>query len=134
MLTLKNHTFAVLHGNDPVLKLLDNRVQSFFRFACKWKSDVAQSGPTAPLEMKTGRSVLRTDSIAASRHGINSTKEEFSSAAKKEVSRLGFAFCGPDLINVGNQARHIISLACTLFGPDILYRFLGVALSGESNM
>ena len=134
MLTLKNHTFAVLHGNDPVLKLLDNRVQSFFRFACKWKSDVAQSGPTAPLEMKTGRSVLRTDSIAASRHGINSTKEEFLSAAKKEVSRLGFAFCGPDLIDVGNQARNIISLACTLFGPDILYCFLGVALSGESNM
>ena len=122
---LSNHALAVLKGNDPVLKLLDNRVQSFFRFACKWKSDTASSGSTtAPLEMKTGRSILKgdNDDITA-RHGIKSTKKEFEVAAKKEVSRLGFGFFGSDLIMAGNDARGIISLACINFGQDILDRF-----------
>jgi len=123
--TLKNHTLAVLHGNDPVLKLLDNRVQSFFRFACKWKSEGASSEIKAPLEMKTGRSILLSDDTT--RHGMKSIKGEFSLAAKKEASRLGFAFFGPDLIEVGNDARSIITLACTNFGQDIISRFLDVA-------
>ncbi|KAL7539911.1 hypothetical protein ACHAXR_009701 [Thalassiosira sp. AJA248-18] len=127
VVTLKSHTLAVLHGNDPVLKLLDNRVQSFFRFSCKWKSDAATYETTAPLEMKTGRSILKTDNIAAARHGIKSTKGDFTLAAKREASRLGFAYFGSDLIEVGDEARTIISLACANYGPDILDRFLGVA-------
>ena len=76
--------------------------------------------------MKTGRSVFKeTDSIA-SRHGLKSTKDEFNLAAKKEASRLGFAFFGSDLIGVGDEARGIISLACTNYGEGILDRFMSV--------
>lgn len=126
LVTLKNHTLAVLHGNDPVLKLLDNRVQQFYRFACKWKSD---PGVTAPSEMKTGRS---TDGdISIPRHGIKSTKEEFSKAAKKETSRLGFGYFAKDLIDTGNVARNVISLGCKNYGHDILEKLLSA--DTESN-
>ena len=120
---LNNHARAVLHGNDPVLKLLDNRVQGFFRFACKWKPEAAASSTVAPLEMKTGRSVLKTDCDAAMRHGIKSTKEEFLLAASKEALRLGLAYFGSELVEVGNEARIIVSLACTNYGREILGRF-----------
>ncbi len=128
---LKNHTTAVLHGNDPVLKLLDNRVQSFFRFACKWKPDTASSsaGSTAPVEMKTGRTILKGsgDDVIA-RHGLKSTKEEFTIAAMKEALRLGFAYVGTsDLIKSSHEARGIIGLACTNYGHDVLDRFLCAA-------
>ena len=123
---LSNHTLAVLHGNDPVLKLLDNRVQGFFRFACKWKPDTAPSTPAAPPEMRTGRSA-RGDGDNAVRHGIKSTKGEFLSAAKKEASRLGFDDFASDLIDAGNEARGIINLACVNYGRDILDQFLTAA-------
>lgn len=128
---LKSHTLAVLRGNDPVLKLLDNRVQSFFRFACKWKPEHTLFGISAPLEMKTGRSIMKTEDDASLSHGIKSTKEEFLLAAKREASRLGFAYFGSELIEVGNEARCVISLACTNYARDILDRFLGVTTEGN---
>lgn len=127
---LRNHTLAVLHGNDPVLKLLDNRVNSFFRFACKWKSGAASSGTVAaPSDMQTGRSILKGNEVnaAATRHGIKSTKTVFLVAAKKEAMRLGFAYFGSELIDVGHEARNIICLACTNYGQDILASLLCAA-------
>jgi len=128
--TLKSHALAVIRGNDPVLKLLDNRVQSFFRFACKWKSENTSFCISAPLEMKTGRSIMKTEDDTSLSNGIKSTKEEFLLAAKREASRLGFAFFGSELIEVGNEARGVISLACTNYGRDILDRFFGVTTEG----
>lgn len=121
---LSNHTHAVLHGNDPVLKLLDNRIQGFFRFACRWKPC---GGNAAPPEMRTGRSTLGAGDDAVARHGIKSTKGEFLSAATREASRLGFADFACDLIDAGNEARGIINLACINYGRDILDRFLTAA-------
>jgi hypothetical protein len=122
---LRNHTLAVLHGNDPVLKLLDNRVQSFFRYACKWKP---MGTILVPLDMRTGRSTLsNSEDDAARQCGIPSTKDEFCIAAKKEALRLGFAdFCS-ELIDAGNAARGIVNLACVNFGEGILDRFLSAA-------
>ena len=128
--TLRNRALAVLNGDDPVLKLLDNRVRSFFRFACKWKSD--NSCTTVPLEMKTGRSVLKEGDTATA--AIPSTKQEFILAAEKEVLRLGFAYFGSDLIKAGNQARGIIALACKNYGRDILNRLLVADMEEENYM
>ena len=128
--TLRNRALAVLNGDDPVLKLLDNRVRSFFRFACKWKPD--NSCTTVPLEMKTGRSVLKEGDTATA--AIPSTKQEFILAAEKEVLRLGFAYFGSDLIKAGNQARGIIALACKNYGRDILNRLLVADMEEENYM
>ena len=117
--TLKHRALVVLNGDDPVLKLLDNRVRSFFRFACKWKPD--NSCTTVPLEMKTGRSVLKEGDTTTA---IPSTKAGFLLAAEKEVLRLGFAYFGSDLIKAGNKAQGIIALACKNYGRDILDRLL----------
>lgn len=127
--TLRNRALAVLNGDDPVLKLLDNRVRSFFRFACKWKPD--NSCTTVPLEMKTGRSVLKEGDTAPAEI---STKQEFILAAEKEVLRLGFAYFGSDLIKAGNQARGIIALACKNYGRDILSRLLVADMEEENYM
>jgi len=128
--TLRNRALAVLNGDDPVLKLLDNRVRSFFRFVCKWKPD--NSCTTVPLEMKTGRSVLKEGDTAPA--AIPSTKQEFILAAEKEVLRLGFAYFGSDLIKAGNQARGIIALACKNYGRDILNRLLVADMEEENYM
>jgi hypothetical protein len=122
---LKNHVLAVLQGNDPVLKLLDNRVRSFFSFACKWKS--GSNGPltTAQPSMKAGQSILKGDETGIQNNGIPSTKIEFSLAAQKEATRLGFAFFKSELVDAGDTSRRIISLACRIYG-DLLNRFLSV--------
>jgi hypothetical protein len=122
---LRNHSLAVLNGNDPVLKLLDNRVQSFFRYVCKWKSTRIV---LVPLDMRTGRSSLsNSDDVATRQCGIPSTKDEFYIAAKKEALRLGFAdFCS-ELIDAGKEACGIVNLACVNYGDGILDRFLCAA-------
>jgi len=121
--TLKNHALAVLRGSDPVLKLLDNRIRSYFRFACRWTPTKA-SGISAPTEMKTGRKIVKGDDNFVAHGGVASSKVEFSVAANKEAKRLGFAFVSSDLIAAGNQARLIISLVCSNYDRDVLGRLL----------
>ncbi len=123
--TLKNHALAVLRGNDPVLKLLDNRIRSYFRYACRWTPDAKSLGEiSASVEMKTGRKVLKGDDDFVARGGVASLKAEFSLAANKEAKRLGFAFVSSDLIAAGNKARLIISLVCSNYDRDVLGRLL----------
>lgn len=76
-----------------------------------------------PLEMQTGRNILKGggNDLQSCDPG-----KEYACAAKKEVSRLGFAFFGSDLMKVGNDARNILTLACNNYGKDILDRFLQV--------
>lgn len=116
--TLKNHALAVLRGSDPVLKLLDNRVRSYFRFACRWTPADKSVGISTPVEMKTGRNLTSTNHNPRD-SGITSSKAEFSLAANKEANRLGFGFVTSDLNEAGNRARLIISLACSNY-KDIL--------------
>ena len=123
--SLKKHSTTVLRGNDPVLKLLDSRVQSFVRFACTWNQEEL-SLTTTSVEMRTGRTILTSDKDDARNHCMSFTRNLFSSAAKIEVSRLGFGFFGSDLIKVAIDARNIISLACTNYGHSILDRFINI--------
>ena len=124
--SLKNHVVAVLRGNDPVLKLLDNRVQAFFRFACKWKPN--SNGPLVtpqPIEMKTGRSMLKGEETGVRNNGLSSTKKDFRRDATKEASRLGFYFSS-ELVDVGDTSRRVVSLACDIYGRGVLDRLLSV--------
>ena len=127
--SLKNHVLAVLQGNDPVLKLLDNRVRSFFSFACKWRPNSASpnSNSMSPMEMKTGHSILKGEDEIRN-NGVPSTKNEFNIAAQKEATRLGFAFFKSELVDAGDASRRIISLACDLYGRNVLDCFLNVQL------
>jgi len=102
---LSNHTNAVLRGNDPVLNLLDNRIQNYYKFACKWTKPVG----SAPLEMKTGRSVLANGAPAP---GVGSTKDVFIRSCLKEARKLGFGFVADDLIESSHMAHMVIGLAC----------------------
>ncbi|KAL7554655.1 hypothetical protein ACHAWF_018155 [Thalassiosira exigua] len=121
---LKNHTLAVIRGEDPVLKLLDNRVRSFFRFACRWRPDSSNTGAVAPSKMKTGRPMFSTGDSASV---PQSTKGEFMKAARRETSRLGFSHFGHDLVEAAHDARLIATLLCVNYGKDILSRFLSMA-------
>ena len=122
--TLKNHALAVLRGNDPVLKLLDNRIRSYFRFACRWTQAAKSSGVPGPVEMKTGRDIVKGGDASVGRSKVVSSKAEFCLQANKEAKKLGFAFVSSDLIEAGNKARLIISLVCSNYDRDILGRLL----------
>eukprot|EP00956_Cyclotella_meneghiniana_P034237 scaffold102680_cov77-Cyclotella_meneghiniana.AAC.7 len=120
---LRNHVLAVMQGSNPVLKLLDNRIRSFFCFACKWKPNTTLKTPQPP--MKTGRSILKGEGVNLMKNNmIPSTKKEFTAAAQKEASRLGFAFFKSELGDLGDTSRRIIALACDIYGKDVLGRML----------
>lgn len=124
----------MIHGNDPVLKLLDNRVQSFFRFACKYQPNSSCVGIVP--EMRTGvfADKMMSPEVLPINDSLKSTTGDFQLAASKEASRLGFAFVGSDLIHAACKARGIISLACTNYGQDILDRFLCAARRRDVSM
>ena len=134
VVALRNHTLAVLHGNDPVLKLLHNRVRSFFRFACKYRPNATSSSSSSPVaavipDMRTGiyADKMRSHEVPSTLGGMKSMNEDFVLAASKEASRLGFSFIASDLINAANEARGIITLMCTNYGQDIIDRFMCAA-------
>lgn len=107
----------MLRGNDPVLNLLDHRIQSYFRFACKWSKSIG----SAPLEMKTGRSVLAT---GAPPSGMGSTKDVFIRDCLKEARKLGFGFVADNLIESSHVAHMVIGLACANYW-DVFHTALG---------
>lgn len=123
--SMRNHAVAVLQGSDPVLKLLDKRVRSFFSFACKWVPNSSISSMQHPTEMKTGQPLIGEEA-GIKNNGIPSTKHEFTVAAQKEATRLGFAFFKSDLVDAGDASRRMVGLACSIYGRDVLCRFLSV--------
>ena len=117
--SLINFVAAVLRGDDPVLKLLDNRIRNLFCFMCKW-----QNVATVPVTLKTGRA-------GSSRHTHNNSKELFVKAVGKEAKRFGFGLFVNELSRIGFKARNIIGLTLDIHNESILKKMLEEALGED---
>lgn len=110
--SLLNRVKATLRGEDPVIKLLDNRMRGIFR-------ELVVSNPKnnqlVPTSLRTGRSLSL---------GQRSSDETFNSlfmrAAKKEFIAKGFAFYSSELAEASLLACRTINLVLSIYGNTLL--------------
>uniref|UniRef100_A0A7S4NFU3 Uncharacterized protein n=2 Tax=Odontella aurita TaxID=265563 RepID=A0A7S4NFU3_9STRA len=124
---LCSYVAAVISGDDPVLKLLDNRIKQLFRFACRWEPI---KGLNQPVPMKTGRTILKDGAPAGIVANSFSALSGSSAAAHKEACRLGFTLFANELAKAGEDARAVISHCCKQYGKIILDQLLVDAIWG----
>ena len=117
IVSLKSRITAVLEGNDPVLKLLDNRMRNVFRKLMLEKHNKT-TNVTIPDKMKSGRTSLTTN------EATNGPHIPFIAAARSEFSKAGFAFYATDLATVSFQASKVIHLILQIHGSSLLQKLL----------
>lgn len=111
--SLRSCVAAVLRGEDPVLKLLDNRVRQFFRLVCKWQPSTA-----SPIVMRTGRTLLQGEERRHSTSGCS--KSLFIAYATKEANRQALSLFSDNLAIAGHLAYSVINVAVKSYGDPIL--------------
>lgn len=111
--TLRGQTQAVLRGEDPVLRLLDDRMKKLFVALAKyWIHGL--SG--APLAMQTGQSI--TGSMPTPTGSIAETS--FIRFARQEVCKAGLAFYSHDLAQAAQSALKVPDLAYQIYSHEFL--------------
>lgn len=121
--SIKNRTSAVLRGEDPVLKLLDNRMRSVFRSMMLWNPQTQ----VVPVRLKTGRTLTLSSVTGGGQQQQGSSASEdytydalFQNAAKEEFRSKGFAFYATELAEVNLKSCRVINLVLDLYGASIL--------------
>ena len=89
---LSSRTPAVMKGDDPVVKLLDNRMRLVFCDMMSWTPD---DSDRVPIRMSTGRPLR----LKASDEGqtTKTVSSLFEAAAKRIFMQRGFAFYAVEL-------------------------------------
>jgi len=119
----RNLTERVCIGNDPVFKLLDNRVRQFFKFSCKFNSDASRTAKgRAPRSMKTGICNLEVEPI--SNEYRSPAKAHFLVQGQREAKKLGLNFISDDLVKTAYKASNAINHCVYLYGKDVLLPML----------
>ena len=132
--TIQSRTSAVLRGEDPVLKLLDNRMRGVFRSMMLWtpQSSNTDDGTTNSgndngwgvlVRLRTGRALTLPTTTgpwggAALVDATYGTM--FERAAKREFVMKGFAFCVVELVEANLITNRVINLVLDLYGGGIL--------------
>lgn len=106
---LHNIVAAVLNGNDPVFLLMDKRMKSVFKKACKFERS------SAPISMKTGRRLADSQSEVRS-----DVKNQFMDIIGTEVTRLGFNLFEKALVQTCYETYKVISHCVTVYGDTLL--------------
>jgi hypothetical protein len=111
--TLRGQTRSVLRGQDPVLKLLDDRMRQVFA-----DLTVEEEAPVSiPVSMKSGRA--------------SSTQQDDSPlvlVARQRFRERGLAFYAKDLAQAAERAIKVAQLAYSLYAEDFLDEMIVDAL------
>jgi len=131
---LRSRTVAVMRMEDPVIKLLDNRMRNVFRDmmmfhpSSQMASDAHRQVPTS---IRTGRKLFFLGPVS----GLTRSEEErkqngstgegtfgaaFKKYAKDEFSKRGFSFYATELADASLTASRIINLSLNVYGSLIL--------------
>jgi hypothetical protein len=114
--TLRGQTRSVLRGEDPVLRLLDDRMQRLF---CELGVDGMED---APIEaMRTGLG------------GSHASPQEspFVAKARRKFAERGLAFYASDLAEASELATKVSKLAYLLYGEQFLDQMILNLLGSE---
>ena len=117
---LKSRTPKVMAGEDPVIKLLDNRMRVVFCELMEWSPEHSQ---TIPVHMSTGRRMVASQPRPSpSRSDTNPTgiSNLFLAEAKRRFMTKGFAFYAAELSEISLKAVKVINLAFVVYGKDLL--------------
>lgn len=130
--TLRGQTTAVLRGNDPVLKLFNDRIKSVFvRLATHFIHDEHYPTTTpTPVIMQTGNAQPMAELGAKVGHGtkIPVMESSFLRFAKQELDKAGLAFFGQDLAQAADLAIRVADLAYRLYADEFLDQMILDAL------
>lgn len=116
--SLHNRTKATLKGEDPVIKLLDNRMRKIFR-------ELLVTNPTnhqqVPTSIRSGRALsLNRNLMEESRSSDASFNSLFKKAAKQEFISKGFSFYSDELAKTSLLACRTINLILSIHGEQLL--------------
>jgi hypothetical protein len=129
---LKSRTPKVMKGEDPVVKLLDNRMRIIFCELMEWTPEHSQ---TIPNQMSTGRRMTSQPSSSSGPAPVVSTStcisDLFLAEAKRRFMTRGFAFYSKELSEVCLKATKVINLAFLVYGKDLMAPTMMKALQGE---
>lgn len=112
--TLRGHTQAVLRGEDPVLRLLDDRMKKLFVALAKY-SIHGLSG--APLSMETGQTIMVQQNPTMTGY---TGEASFIRFARQEICKAGLAFYSHDLAQTAQAALKVPDLAYHLYADQFL--------------
>ena len=115
---IQSRSTAVLRGEDPVLKLLDNRMRWIFCDMMTWSPQ--QQTQQIPIQLKTGRILSLSQKNNASGEKRTTYSNLFKSAAKNAFASKGFAFYAEELADANLFANRIINMVLTLHGDSLL--------------
>ena len=116
--SLRSRITLVLEGNDPVLKLLDNRMRTIFRTIMMLENKKTTQ-TTIPDKIKAGRIPSTTmEGTSKSPH------VPFIAAARSEFVKAGFAFYATELASVSFQASKVIHLILQIHGSSLIEKLL----------
>ena len=117
---LKLRTPKVMAGEDPVIKLLDNRMRMVFCELMEWSPEHSQ---TIPVHMSTGRRMVASQPRPSpSRSDTNPTgiSNLYLAEAKRRFMTKGFAFYAAELSEISLKAVKVINLVFVVYGKDLL--------------
>jgi len=110
--SLKNSALSILKGNDPVLKLMDNRIRQLFRVASAYSEDKEK----VPSSMRSGIS----NNFGRNANTKISKKEKFMVELSKVAEKLGFGFVCEELLQATYVGHKIIKHCIAVYGKQIL--------------
>lgn len=128
---LKSRTPKVMAGEDPVVKLLDNRMRLVFCELMEWSPEHSR---TIPVHMSTGRRMVASQarpSSSGSESNPTSTSNLFLAEAKRRFMTKGFAFYAAELSEISLKAVKVINLAFVVYGKDLLEPILMKSLQEQ---
>ena len=126
---LKCQTPKVMKGEDPVVKLLHNRMRIIFCELMEWTPEHSQ---TIPNQMSTGRRMTSLPSSSSGPAPVStSISDLFLAEAKRRFMTRGFAFYSAELAEVCLKATKVISLAFIVYGKDLMEPTMKKALQGQ---
>ena len=117
---LKSRTPKVMSGEDPVVKLLDNRMREVFCELMEWSPEHSRA---IPSHMSTGRRMVASQvrpSSSGSDENPTSISNLFLVEAKRRFMTKGFAFYAAKLSEISLKAVKVINLAFVVYGKDLL--------------
>jgi hypothetical protein len=106
---LRSQTRAVLKGQSPVIKLLDNRMREIFA-----KVVLDESDHGVPEQLRSGRQTNES----------KSKDSAFVTKVRKRFQERGLAFYSLELAHATELAAKVANLACDLYMDDFLDRVI----------
>jgi hypothetical protein len=120
---IRSRCVATMRGQDPVIKLLDNRMRDIFREMMVFQPQSSQQGIPSTIRAGIGRGQSSSDATINDGGTFSALVKESS---REEFVKKGFSFYAEELAETLLMARRIVNLALHVHGPIVEQTLLDV--------